>query len=98
MGRTLSVSRARVAPADEREYVEAVGALARCAEARGRRLWLFRSPQRAGWFLECSESRAPDQHRAAARLDAEEARLDQRVRALAAYDDGAWELWEEVRL
>jgi hypothetical protein len=95
---TLTVSRARVEPAVEREYVAAVGALARVAGAQGRRLWLFRSAARPGWFLECSESRSAEEHRAVANLGAEEARLERRVRELAAYADGAWERWEEVRL
>jgi hypothetical protein len=96
--RTLTVSRARVDPGVEREYIEAVGALARVAGERGRRLWLFRSPARPGWFLECSESGSAEAHRVVANLGSEEARLERRVRELATYEDGAWERWEEVRL
>ena len=98
MPRTLTVSRAAVEPASERDYLEAVGELARLAEGRGRRLWLFRAPGRPGRFLECSESRSREEHRVTARLDPDEERLERRLRELATYEDGAWELWEEVRL
>jgi hypothetical protein len=96
--RTLTVSRARVEPGAEHEYLEAVRALARVAGSRGRRLWLFRSAARPGWFLECSESRSAEEHRVVARLDPDEAGLERRVRDLATYEDGAWERWEEVGL
>jgi hypothetical protein len=95
--RTLTVSRAAVAPAAEPEYLEAVSRLARLSEANGRRLWLFRAAGRPGRFLECSESSSAEDHRATARLGPDEARLERRVRELATYEDGAWELWEEVR-
>ena len=98
MGRTLTVSRARVNPAAEAEYVATIGALAQAAERHGRRLWLFRSTGRPGWFLECSESGSADDHRTVAELDPDEAGLEDRVRALAVYEEGAWERWEEVRL
>lgn len=91
------MSRAAVDPVAEREYLEAVAALARLSGARGRRLWVFRAVGRPGRFLECSESGSADEHRSAARLDAEEEHLERRVRELATYEDGAWELWEEVR-
>jgi hypothetical protein len=98
MARTLTVSRARVEPAVEREYLETVGALARVGGPHGRRLWLFRSAERPGWFLECSESGSAEEHRCGASLGPEEASLERRVRELAAYEDAAWERWEEVRL
>lgn len=97
MPRTLTVARAAVDPAAEREYLEAVSALARLAEERGRRLWLFRARGRPGRFLECSESQSPEEHRATAELDPDEAGLEHRIRELATYEDGAMELWEEVR-
>ena len=98
MPRTLTVSRAAVDPAAEREYLEAVSALARLSEGRGRRLWVFRAAGVPGRFLECSESPSVEEHRARARLDPEEARLERRVRELATYEDGAWDLWQEVRV
>ena len=93
----LTVARAAVDPVAEQEYLEAVSELARLAEGRGRRLWLFRARGRPGRFLECSESRSPDEHRVTAQLDPDEARLEHRIRELATYEDGAMELWEEVR-
>jgi hypothetical protein len=98
MARTLTVSRAEVSPGVESEYLRAVSELARVSEAAGRRLWLFRSAGRPGRYLECSESRSADEHRTTARLHAEEARLERRVRELATYCVDAWELGEEERL
>jgi hypothetical protein len=97
VARTLTVSRAAVSPAAEREYLQSVGELARLSEARGRRLWLFRAAGRPGRYLECSESRSAEEHRVLARRDPEEERLERRIRRLATYEDDAWELWEEVR-
>ncbi len=98
MTRTLTVSRAVVEPEAVPEYLAAVGELARLAGARGRRLWVFRAAGSRGRFLECSESRTAEEHRVSARLDPDEQRLERRLRELATYDDGAWELWEEVRV
>ncbi|MGH7518782.1 MAG: hypothetical protein ACREOC_15155 [Gemmatimonadales bacterium] len=92
------MSRAAVDAGAESEYLQAVGELARLSQARGRRLWVFRAAGRPGRFLECSESRSRDEHRVTARLDPDEERLERRLRELATYEDGAWELWEEVRL
>jgi hypothetical protein len=97
VARTLTVSRAAVAPAAEQAYLEAVRELARLSGTRGRRLWLFRARDQPGRFLECSESPSPEEHRVAGDSDGAEAQLERRIRALATYEDGAWELWEEVR-
>ena len=97
MGRTLTVSRVSVRPGAEAEYLAAVNELARLAEARGWHLWVFRAPDRTGTFLECSESRSRETHRVMAARPEDEQRLEQRIRAVAEYADGAWELWEEVR-
>ena len=97
MARTLTVSRAAVSPAAEQAYLEAVSELARLSGTRGRRLWLFRAREHPGRFLECSESVSPEEHRVMADPDGDEAQLERRIRALASYEDGAWELWEEVR-
>ncbi len=97
MGRTLTVSRVRVRPGGEEEYLAAVRELARLAEVRGWHLWVFRRPDATGTFLECSESRSRETHRTGAARPEDEQRLEQRIRAVAEYADGAWELWEEVR-
>jgi hypothetical protein len=98
MARALSVSRVTVPPADEPEYLRVVGELARLSEARGRRLWVFRARGRSGSFLECSESRTAESHRAGSGPQEDERGLEARLRQLATYAPDAWELWEEVSL
>ena len=97
MARTLTVSRVRVRAGQEGEYLTAVRALAALQATRGRRLWLFRRSGRSSEFLECSESGDEAVHRAVAVPPEDERRLEARIRAVADYDDGAWDLWEEVR-
>jgi pimeloyl-ACP methyl ester carboxylesterase len=95
--RTLTVSRVSVRPGKEAEYLAAVRELAGLAEARGWHLWVFRRPGVGGSFLEFSESRSRETHRAVAERPADEQSLEARIRAVAEYQPGAWELWEEVR-
>ena len=97
MGRALTVSRVRVRPADQATYLAAIRELASLAEARGWHLWLFRHPAERDLFLECSESRSAGTHRTVPDRPADEAALEARIRAVARYEPGAWELWEEVR-
>lgn len=97
MARTLTVSRVRVRAGGEAEYLASVRELARLAEARGWHLWVFRHPDRPGAFLEFSESRSRESHRSLAERPADERVLEERIRAVADYEPGAWELWEEVR-
>ena len=97
MPRTLSVSRVRVRAGEDREYVAAAQELATLAESRGRHIWLFRSSSDPHLYLECSESRSSDDHRAVAVRPDDERRLEERLRAVADYLPGAWDLWEEVR-
>ena len=97
MSRTLTVSRVSVRPGKDEEYLAAVRELACLAEGRGWHLWVFRRPDESGTYLECSESGSRETHRAIAVRPDDEQRLEQRMRAVAEYADGAWELWEEVR-
>jgi hypothetical protein len=97
MARTLTVSRVSVRPGSEPEYLAAVRELARLAEGRGWHLWVFRRPDESGAFLEFSESRSREMHRAIAERPEDERGLEERIRAVAEYAPGAWELWEEVR-
>jgi hypothetical protein len=97
MPRALAVSRVRVRRESEREYLDTIGALAQLGEARGWHLWLFRSPADPELFLECSESRSQESHRIRAQRPEDEQWLEDRLRALAAYEPGAWEVWTEVR-
>jgi hypothetical protein len=92
----LTVSRVRVRQGSEREYLDAVGELTALAETRGWHLWLFRSPTDPELFLECSESRTRESHRTRPHRPEDEQRLEDRVRAVAVYEPGAWEEWVEV--
>jgi len=95
--RTLTVSRVRVSAGRDAEYLAAVRELAALHQARGRRLWLFRRAGEPGRFLECSESAEAGRHRAVAAPADDERRIEARIRAVADYEDGSWDLWEEVR-
>jgi hypothetical protein len=97
VARTLTVSRVRVRAGQEGEYLAAVRELAALHASRGRRLWLFRRAGRAGEYLECSESGDEATHRVVAVPPEDERRIEARLRAVAEYDSGAWDLWEEVR-
>jgi hypothetical protein len=96
MPRALSVSRVRVRPGAEEEYLAAVRELAGLAERRGWHLWVFRRRDEPGLYLEFSESRTAEAHRSVARRPEDERRLEERMRAVAEYEPGAWDLWEEV--
>ena len=97
MTRTLTVSRVRVRAGQESEYLAAVRELAAVHATRGRRLWVFRRAGRSNEFLECSESSDEASHRAVAVPPEDERRIEARIRAVAEYEYGAWDLWEEVR-
>jgi hypothetical protein len=96
MARTLTVSRVRVRKASEPEYLDAISELSSLAEAHGWHLWLFRNPSDPELFLECSESRSPESPRIRGHRPEDEQRLEDRIRAVAAYEPGAWEVWTEV--
>jgi hypothetical protein len=95
--RTLTVSRVTVHAGRTAEYLSTVGELAALHEARGKHLWVFRRAGHPDSFLECSESRSAETHRVAATPPEDERRLEARLRALAEYEPGSWDLWEEVR-
>ncbi|HEX3234470.1 MAG TPA: hypothetical protein VHR41_09750 [Gemmatimonadales bacterium] len=97
MPRTLTVSRVRVRTGSEEVYLAGVRELAALAETRGWHLWVFRRPDDPQLFLECSESANRETHRAFAERPADERRIEQRLRSVATYEPGAWDLWEEVR-
>lgn len=98
MPRTLTVSRVTVPAAAQAEYLETLRQLAELSEPHGRHLWLFRLSGRPDAFLECSESRSRDLHRAVGPQPDDERGLEERLRELASYAPDAWELWEEVAL
>jgi hypothetical protein len=95
--RALTVSRVRVREGSEAEYLAAVRELAALHETRGRHLWVFRRAGQPGLFLECSESADADSHRSMAPPPEDERRIEARIRAVAEYEHGSWDLWEEVR-
>lgn len=98
MTRCLSISRARVAPAREAEYLATVRDLARELGRRGQHLWLFRSETDPRTYVEFSESGSTAAHRTrASRLPREQA-LESRLRTLVTYAPDAWERWDEVPL
>jgi hypothetical protein len=83
------VARARVPAERQAAYLAELRALARAAEAGGAHVWVFRSRHDPDLFLEFREGKGDppeDGAEAAARL-----------RALATYEPGADEAWEEVR-
>ncbi len=98
MPRALSVSRVSV-PADrEADYLVAIRELSIIAARRGQHIWVFRSAKESNTFLEFSESPTAMSHRAHASRTADELKLEERLRSLAKYAPGAWDLWEEVPL
>ncbi|MEP6688035.1 MAG: hypothetical protein ABJC36_06775 [Gemmatimonadales bacterium] len=97
MARTLTVARVTVRAGREPDYLSTVRELAALHEARGRHLWVFRRAGQPDRFLECSESRSAETHRAIAAPLEDERRLEARLRDVAEYEPGAWDLWEEVR-
>jgi hypothetical protein len=95
VARALTMSRVRVRAGAEAEYLAAVRELAALVESRGQHLWIFRRREEQGLFLECTESRSAETHRAVAQRPDDERRLEERIRAVATYEPGAWDLWEE---
>jgi hypothetical protein len=96
MSRLLSIARATVLPEAEDEYVRTVHALAALGRGRGQHLWLFRSGESPGSYIEFSESATEHSHRARASRTDLEAQLEARLMQLARYAPGFRELWEEV--
>lgn len=98
MARTLSISRVRVAPEREGEYLATLASLAALLVPRGQHLWIFRSTGDPQLFLEFSESPTPMSHRHLASRTPEELRLEQRLHRVAQYQGNEEPLWQEVPL
>lgn len=96
MSRVLTISRVVVPPEHEAEYVRTVHQLAELARGRAQHLWLFRSEVLPGSYIEFSEGPSEIAHRSRASRTGVEERLEQRLRELAEYQPGAWDLWSEV--
>ena len=99
MPRTLTVSRVRVRAGREAEYLAAVRELAALHAARGRRaVGVPPRAGRAGAVPGVQRERRRGERTAPWRVPPEdERRLEARIRAVAEYEDGAWDLWQEVR-
>ncbi len=96
MPRSLSVSRVTVLPDHEAEYLAAIQHLAALAARRGQHLWLFRSADKPHTYLEFSESPSALSHRTRASRTPEELKAEMRIQAIAKYEPGSWDLWEEI--
>lgn len=98
MARVLTASRVRVPATGEADYLATLRELSRFAEARGQRIWVFRSSADPQLFIEFSESATEMSHRAQASRLPEEVKLERRLQGLATYAPDAWDLWTEVPL
>ncbi|MDZ4259562.1 MAG: hypothetical protein U0974_09165 [Gemmatimonadales bacterium] len=96
MSRVLTVAHARVAAADEAEYLDLLEVLTRRLAARGQHLWLFRERGVAGSFMEFTEGSDEATHRAAGPADPEEAAIEARLAVLATYLETRSVRWDEV--
>jgi len=94
MARALSVARAMVPAACEREYTAVLAELAAAVRGRGARFWAFRSRSDPGAFLEFLET---DDRSAGAR-PREELALERRLREIAIYGPDAEQVWDEFTL
>src|SRR6201982_3770544 len=98
MPKVLTAARVRVPPTNEADYLATLRELCRFADARGQRIWLFRSAQDPQLFIEFSESPTEMSHRAQASRLPEEIKLEKHLQSLVPYAPDAWELWTEVSL
>jgi hypothetical protein len=96
--RVLSSARARVTTDRQEEYLRTVGKLAERHADRGRHLWLFRRRGVDDEFIEFSEGPDDGRHREAGPADGTEAMLEEKLAALARYDERRNELFDEVKL
>jgi hypothetical protein len=94
----LTASRVRVPATNEADYLGALRELMPFAEARGQRIWVFRSARDPRLFLEFSESPTEMSHRAQASRLPEELKIERQLQGLATYAPDAWEMWTEVPL
>lgn len=94
--RVLTTVEVAVAAADEAAYLATVQLLAGRLRARGQQLWLFRSHEGDGRFLECTEGKDPATHRMTGPADAREAELEARLRTLGRYDARTTTRWDDV--
>jgi len=94
--RVLTASRVRVPATSEVDYFATLRDLRRYAEARGQKIWVFRSAADPQLFIEFSESPTEMSHRAQASRLPEELKLEKHLQSLVTYAPDAWDLWTEV--
>jgi hypothetical protein len=82
------VARARVPRARQEEYLAVIGELAEAARAAGGHLWVFRHRHDAESFIEFREG--------AGEPPRDPAPAASRLAALATYETGGAEVWEEM--
>jgi hypothetical protein len=82
------VARARVPRARQEEYLAVIGELAEAARAAGGHLWVFRHRHDAESFIEFREG--------AGEPPRDPAPAASRLAALATYEAGGAEVWEEM--
>src|SRR5207253_10470221 len=98
MPKVLTAALVRVPPTNEADYLATLRELCQYAEARGQRIWLFRSAQDPQLFIEFSESPTEMSHRAQASRLPEEIKLETHLQSLVTYAPDAWDLWTAVSL
>ncbi len=91
MGRTLTAARAQVQSGREGAYLGLLAERRRVAESAGGHFWVFRDRASPGTFLEFSESPGGTPVPSPPALAAE-------LAALARYEPGATDIWDEVPL
>jgi hypothetical protein len=84
----LQVARARVPRARQEEYLTVIAELADAARAGGGHLWVFRHREDAELFIEFREG--------AGEPPRDPAPVASRLAALATYEPGGAEIWEEL--
>jgi len=95
--RVLTAARVAVSADRTADWLAVIEVLARRLAARGQHLWIFRSAEAPGVFLEFTEGQDGATHRAQGPADLEEANLEARLRGLAEYDPlTSVEQWIEV--
>src|SRR3989440_3468991 len=95
MPKVLTAARVRVPPTNKADYLATLRELCQFADARGKRIWLFRNAKDPQLFIEFSESPTEMSHRAQASRLPEEIKLERRLQALGTYAPDAWELWTD---
>lgn len=96
MHRVLTTARVTVDPTHEAEWLATVQALAVRLAQRGMHLWVFRSRETPGLFLEFTEGKDDASHRRHGPHGPAEAALEARLREVADYSSDSTAPWDEI--